>query len=98
MFSDSSTHTESVFSYIKETAHNELSDFSFVARSMLRMAKQGGTINPKIYHKVVLDSCYNFLHSKIPCIARADPVESSDYFVAGRKAFDDLYSRIESVD
>jgi platelet-activating factor acetylhydrolase len=96
MESHADAHPESQFALIKDTKHNDFSDFSMAFTRVLTFAKQAGPADPIETHAIQDEIAMEFLSKYIqfPVKHEKDPSVNVERVVYGQEAFQELYAKL----
>lgn len=93
MMQDEITHKSSVFGYIKETRHQDCSDFGLFFGWLMSVTKKIGLTKPATTHLVLDSVIQKFLSSFV--LPTSPTFDTADYAVYGDQAYLDLYASMK---
>ena len=106
MFKVESRHDVSLMAYIRQTAHNDISDFSFVASSWKKYLRVGGDIDSHL-NQVLLFGIVTRFMKKVGFVTSNSvdwehgqstaEEDREGHVVYGDLAFEDLYKRMVPI-
>ena len=88
-----------MFGYIKDTKHQDFSDFSLAFPKALLATKQRGPLDPVIAHEVMDHLICDFVSKYIKLPMRHEPstLDIKDYAVFEQEAIDHLYAQLPKL-
>ena len=92
-------HRESVFGYIKETKHQDFSDFALAFPKAMYAAKQRGPLEPIIAHEVMDELICNLIQKYVTVPVEHEPssLDIKEHVVFEEEAFEHLYVQLPKL-